>query len=141
MSWGEASEEMAEEMAMESGWKTVKGSGMPKEEDYKYAIHDIVIDDITIGHIVINNTYSEIANELIKVSQTLSISSNTGPQKRKIKVKRVTQVADLFFKTEPCRNQFNGKGRCSYGVKCKFAHTDTEIKENQERCSKTVAFI
>ena len=134
MSWGEESEAMAEEMALESGWKTV---GTSKENEHKYSIHDIIIDDTTIGHIVINNSYNDIANELIRISQTMSNNS----QKRKIKVKKITQVGDLFFKTEPCRNQFNGRGKCSYGSKCRFAHTDTEIKDNQERCSKTVGFI
>ena len=35
---------------------------------------------------------------------------------------------ELLYKTEKCRNQWNGKGVCKYSSKCRYAHSSGELR-------------
>ena len=48
-------------------------------------------------------------------------------------------VNKKLYKTEVCRNQFDGFGICPYEKKCRFAHTTSELRYRKKHLSyKTV---
>lgn len=99
-----------------------------------YEIYDIYHESILIGHIILDNEHIKDATDMI-------ISMQKHIEEKKIRFKKPSTSSDLFYKTEQCRNEFDGRGKCTYGIRCKFAHTTHELIKNQERCVNVTQFI
>lgn len=104
-------------------------------ETKKYEVFDLNHDDILIGHIVIDVKFKDMAEKI-----NLLLRSKSQTTERRPKMKPIKSTAELFYKTEKCKNEFNGQGRCAYSAKCKFAHTDDELKSHIERKDKVIKY-
>lgn len=141
----ETNRRWSDEMEDENPFKLLRESSesiviTAEEEVVKddYTILDLSINENVVGHVIINVKHKDVAAELQRLMASNSFGLYT---QKKPKLKPSRQVSDLFFKTEACRSEYNGTGSCSYGNRCRFAHSDGEIREHQDRCSKVMQYI